>query len=95
MLSACETHIGLARRYEGVYGLTRAFLYAGSRSVGASLWRVDDTSTARLMSAFYRQYKQGVPKDKALQLAQQQLLRNPRYRDPYFWAGFVLIGDYR
>lgn len=95
MLSACETHIGLARRYEGIYGLSRAFLYAGSRSVGASLWRVDDTSTAILMSEFYRQYKQRVPKDKALQIAQQQLLRNPRYRDPYFWAGFVLIGDYR
>lgn len=95
MLSACETNVGLVRRYEGVYGLPRAFLYAGSRSVGASLWRVDDESTALLMQAFYRQYKQGVPKDKALQTAQQQMIRSSRYKDPYFWAGFMLIGDYR
>jgi CHAT domain-containing protein len=56
MLSACETAVGQVRRYEGMYGLARAFLFAGSRSVGASLWRVEDVSTARLMGAFYRAY---------------------------------------
>jgi CHAT domain-containing protein len=56
MLSACETAVGQVRRYEGMYGLARAFLFAGARSVGASLWRVDDVSTARLMEGFYREY---------------------------------------
>lgn len=94
MLSACETGLGVTRRYEGVYSLARAFLYAGSRSVGASLWRVDDASTAQLMEAFYQRYQQGVAKDEALQQAQLGLLRKG-YTDPYYWAGFVLIGDYR
>lgn len=95
MLSACETGLGLARRYEGVYSLGRAFLVAGSRSVGASLWRVDDESTAQLMAGFYRRYARGVAKDVALREAQLALLRGGKYKDPYFWAGFVLMGDYR
>lgn len=95
MLSACETGLGVTRRYEGVYSLGRAFLVAGSRSVGVSLWKVSDASTAALMEAFYKQYAKGVPKDTALREAQRTLRRNPRYADPYFWAGFVLIGDYR
>ncbi len=95
MLSACETGLGVTRRYEGVYSLGRAFLVAGSRSVGVSLWKVADASTAALMEAFYKRYAKGVPKDTALREAQWELQRNPRYADPYFWAGFVLIGDYR
>jgi CHAT domain-containing protein/tetratricopeptide (TPR) repeat protein len=92
MLSACETAVGQVRRYEGMYGLARAFLFAGSRSVGASLWRVDDVSTARLMSGFYRGYVGGVGKAEALRRAQVGLLRDKRYADPYHWSGFVLMG---
>jgi CHAT domain-containing protein/Tfp pilus assembly protein PilF len=92
MLSACETAVGQVRRYEGMYGLARAFLFAGSRSVGASLWRVSDASTARLMGAFYRAYARGVGKAEALRQAQLALLRDKRYADPYYWSGFVLIG---
>jgi CHAT domain-containing protein/tetratricopeptide (TPR) repeat protein len=95
MLSACETAVGQVRRYEGMYGLARAFLFAGSRSVGASLWRVEDVSTARLMEAFYRGYVSGVPKAEALRRAQLALLRDKRYADPYYWSGFVLIGAER
>jgi CHAT domain-containing protein len=95
ILSACETGAGAARQYEGVYSLGRAFLVAGSRSVGASLWRVDDASTAQLMAGFYRRYARGVSKDVALREAQLELLRSGKYKDPYFWAGFVLMGDYR
>ncbi len=95
MLSACETGVGVLRRYEGMYGLARAFLFAGSRSVGASLWAVSDASTAALMGAFYGQYVKGVPKDEALRLAQLGLLRSKQYSDPYYWSAFVLIGDYR
>jgi CHAT domain-containing protein len=92
MLSACETAVGQVRRYEGMYGLARAFLYVGARSVGASLWRVSDASTARLMGAFYREYARGAGKAEALRQAQVGLLRRKEYSDPYFWSGFILIG---
>jgi CHAT domain-containing protein/Tfp pilus assembly protein PilF len=92
MLSACATAVGVSRRYEGLYGLARAFLFAGSRSVGASLWRVDDVSTARLMGAFYRGYASGVGKAEALRRAQVELLRRQEYSDPYYWSAFILIG---
>jgi CHAT domain-containing protein/tetratricopeptide (TPR) repeat protein len=95
MLSACETAVGQVRRYEGMYGLARAFLFAGSRSVGASLWRVDDVSTARLMGAFYRGYALGVPKAEALRRAQVALLRSKDDSDPYYWSCFVLMGAER
>jgi CHAT domain-containing protein/tetratricopeptide (TPR) repeat protein len=95
MLSACETAVGQVRRYEGMYGLARAFLFAGARSVGASLWRVDDVSTARLMGAFYREYVRGVPKVEALRRAQVELLRDKQYADPYYWSCFVLMGAER
>jgi CHAT domain-containing protein len=81
MLSACETAVGQVRRYEGMFGLARAFLFAGARSVGASLWRVDDVSTAQLMGAFYREYVRGVPKVEALRRAQVELLRDKQYAD--------------
>jgi CHAT domain-containing protein len=95
MLSACDTNAGVLRRHEGVYGLARAFLFAGARSVGATLWKIDDAATYRLMEAFYTRYLAGAPKDESLQRAQLTLLRDPQYRDPYFWSGLVLIGDYR
>jgi CHAT domain-containing protein/tetratricopeptide (TPR) repeat protein len=95
MLSACETAVGQVRRYEGMYGLARAFLFAGCRSVGASLWRVDDVSTARLMGVFYRGYALGVPKGEALRRAQVALLRDRQYADPYYWSCFVLMGAER
>jgi CHAT domain-containing protein/tetratricopeptide (TPR) repeat protein len=95
MLSACETAAGQVRRYEGMYGLARAFLFAGSRSVGASLWRVEDVSTARLMGAFYRGYALGVPKAEALRRAQVALLRSKDDSDPYYWSCFVLMGAER
>ena len=95
MLSACETGVGMAKRYEGVYSLGRAFLAAGSRSVGMSLWKVSDEATVKLMEGFYRRYVRGTAKDEALRAAQLGLLRTPKYADPYFWSAFVLMGDYR
>jgi CHAT domain-containing protein/tetratricopeptide (TPR) repeat protein len=92
MLSACETAVGVVHRYEGMYGLARAFLYAGARSVGASLWQVEDVSTAQLMSQFYRAYIRGVGKAEALRRAQVSLIRSREYADPYYWSGFMLMG---
>jgi CHAT domain-containing protein/tetratricopeptide (TPR) repeat protein len=93
-LSACRTGMGRIIGGEGVLGLTRAFLYAGSRSVVASLWNVNDTATAELMKSFYANLKKGEPKDEALRQAKLSLLRGKqaRWRHPYYWAPFVLVG---
>jgi CHAT domain-containing protein/Tfp pilus assembly protein PilF len=106
VLSACETGIGEIRGGEGIIGLTRAFQYAGARSVLASLWRVEDEATAELMERFYRHLRAGKAKDEALRSAQLELIRRPlRVPDgrggwternaaaPYFWAALQLVGD--
>jgi CHAT domain-containing protein len=106
VLSACETGVGEIRGGEGIIGLTRAFQYAGARSVLASLWRVEDEATAELMQRFYRHLKAGKAKDEALRAAQVELIRRPlRVPDgrgdwtqrnaapPYFWAALQLVGD--
>ncbi len=92
MLSACETGTGKVYRYEGVYGLARAFLHAGAKSVIATLWQVSDESTADLVTEFYKGYiVQKLPKDLALQQAQRRMLEQGYA--PYHWSGFVLIGE--
>jgi CHAT domain-containing protein/Tfp pilus assembly protein PilF len=108
VLSACETGIGEIRGGEGIIGLTRAFQYAGARSVLASLWRVEDEATAELMQRFYSHLHAGKAKDEALRAAQLELIRRPlRVPDgrggwternaasPYFWAALQLVGDGR
>lgn len=74
-LSACETAIGKELGSEGIAGLTRAFLYAGARSIVASLWSVPDQPTAELMRVFYANLARGVPKDESLRRAQLAMLR--------------------
>lgn len=95
-LSACETGLGKEMGGEGLVGLTRAFQYAGARSVLASLWSVSDESTATLMTGFYKYLKAGLPKDAALQRTQVDMARSggPRAH-PFHWAAFHLNGDYR
>jgi CHAT domain-containing protein len=96
-LSACRTGLGQLLRGEGMIGLTRAFLYAGSESVMVSLWNVNDIATASLMKAFYKNLKQGLNKDEALRQAKLELIhgRQQAWRHPYYWAAFVLVGDSR
>ena len=93
-LSACRTGLGKVVGGEGVLGLTRAFIYAGSRSVVASLWNVNDTATAELMKSFYANLKRGLPKDEALRQAKLGLMRGKQatWRHPYYWGPFVLSG---
>lgn len=91
-LSACETGLGLRVAGEGVIGLSRAFMIAGARSVLVSLWKVSDESTALLMEEFYRLLSRGEEKVDALAKAKQKL-RQMGYKNPYFWAPFILIGD--
>lgn len=108
VLSACETGLGKEMGGEGLVGLTRAFHYAGARSVLASLWSVADDSTAALMVRFYGYLKAGRSKDAALRQAQLDLLRdagvvrNQRAETakasashPFYWAAFQLSGDWR
>jgi CHAT domain-containing protein/Tfp pilus assembly protein PilF len=96
VLSGCQTGLGQDLGGEGLIGLTRGFLYAGARGVVASLWQVDDVSTAELMKRFYRaMLKQGQPPAAALRTAQLELARDPRWTAPFHWAGFVLQGDWR
>ena len=92
-LSACETALGEVERGEGVLGLRRALVMAGSRTQLLSLWRIADQSTVSLMSQFYRGLAQGESRSAALRNAQLALLASPAYGHPYFWAGFVLSGE--
>jgi CHAT domain-containing protein len=94
-LSACSTGLGHDAGGEGLIGLTRAFQYAGARSVLASLWAVSDRSTGALMARFYTRLRAGSPKDVALAEAQRELLRDGQLSHPYSWAAFELNGDWR
>lgn len=96
VLSACSTGLGEDIRGEGLVGLTQGFLYAGTDSVVASLWKVDDRATAELMQHFYRaMLQEGLTPAAALRAAKQSMWRERRWRSPYYWAAFVLQGDYR
>jgi CHAT domain-containing protein/Tfp pilus assembly protein PilF len=96
VLSACQTALGKELRGEGLLGLARGFMYAGAPRVIASLWRVADTATADLMSSFYQGLlRSHVPASEALRMAKTGLMRNPLRASPYYWAGFVLQGDWR
>jgi CHAT domain-containing protein/tetratricopeptide (TPR) repeat protein len=96
VLSACSTGLGRDIKGEGLIGLTRGFMYAGSKSVIASLWKVDDRATAELMKHFYRaMLEEGLPPAAALRAAKEAMWRQRRWSSPYFWAAFVLQGEYR
>src|SRR6185437_9739715 len=89
-LSACETGLGKVANGDDVIGLTRGFLYAGARSIVASLWEVDDAATEELMLDFYR-HLDGQDKREALRLAQVETRQ--RYPEPWFWAAFNIVGS--
>ena len=93
VLSACKTGLGSEVRGEGLIGLTRAFQYAGARSVLVSLWKIADASTSEFMRLFYTQLKEGASKAEALQSAMRSMSRSEQYRHPYFWSAFLLQGD--
>ncbi len=96
VLSACKTGLGEEVRGEGLVGLTRGFMYAGSPRVVVSLWSVDDQATSELMKAFYQKMlQQGLKPAAALRTAQLEIWRTKRYAAPYYWAAFTLQGEWR
>jgi CHAT domain-containing protein len=113
VLSACETGLGPVAGGEGVLGLQRAFQVSGARTVVASLWKVSDEATRRLMERFYQNlWDKRMGRLEALRQAQLAMLREgpprgmvivkkddqaekPPKLPPYYWAAFVLSGDWR
>jgi CHAT domain-containing protein len=88
VLSACETAIG-ENLQEGFGGLVRAFKNAGVKSVLASLWKVPDDATAKLMISFYKLFLSGTEMHLALKIAQKEVSK--LYPDPYYWTSFILL----
>lgn len=94
-LSACETALSKIQGGDDLVGLSRGFIYSGSPSLLATLWRVDDPATAKFMEFFYKNWKSGMNKPEALRQAQIKLRNIPQYSHPYYWAPFVMTGDWR
>jgi CHAT domain-containing protein len=96
VLSSCQSALGKEVKGEGLLSLTRGFMHAGARRLVVSLWEVNDAGASELMSHFYRRMlKEGRRPPAALSEAQAEMWREGRWRHPYYWAGFVLQGEYR
>lgn len=96
VLSACDTALGKQIDSEGMIGLTRGFMYAGARGVIGTLWKVEDSATARFMQQFYRAMEQNhLSPAQALRHAQLALWEQKHWAAPYYWAAFTLQGDWR
>lgn len=96
VLSACQTALGQDIKGEGLVGLTRGFMYGGAKRVVASLWNVNDGATAQLMKHFYQGLLgRGQSPAAALRAAQIEMWKRRQWRSPYYWAAFVLQGEWR
>jgi CHAT domain-containing protein len=95
VLSACETGFGRLERGEGVTSIGRGFMYAGAGSLVMTLWSINDQASAILMTYFYQHLSQNLPKHQALRLAKLDFIERADSisAHPFFWAGFVLVGD--
>ncbi len=93
VLSACETGLGKISKGEGIIGLTRALIYAGTNNLVVSLWQVNDASTSILMTNFYRAMLQGNGYAAALAQAKRAMINDPGHAAPFYWAPFVLVGE--
>jgi CHAT domain-containing protein/Tfp pilus assembly protein PilF len=94
VLSACDTGVGEVRNGDGVYGLRRALVLAGSETQVMSLWAVPDKATQHLMVDYYRRLKQGKGRGEALRQVQLEMLKDVKSRHPYYWASFIQSGEW-
>jgi len=92
VLSACETGLAKIKQNDDVIGLVRGFFFAGSSNVIASLWKVNDTATSKLMINFYSNVKNGQSNAESIRNAQLSLLNCKDSQHPYFWSAFNLYG---
>jgi CHAT domain-containing protein len=96
VLSACDTALGEEVRGEGLLGLTQGFIYAGAKSLVASLWQVPDRVTAELMERFYGHlFREGSRPAAALRKAQLEIAAQRRWRHPFYWGAFTMLGDWQ
>ncbi|HKQ92316.1 MAG TPA: CHAT domain-containing protein, partial [Blastocatellia bacterium] len=97
VLSACQTGLGKEIKGEGMVGLTRGFMYAGAPRIVASLWKVDDRATSELMKRFYQGMlgPEALSPAGALRQAQLSIWKQKQWREPYYWAAFVLQGEWK
>jgi CHAT domain-containing protein len=99
VLSACETGRGRVSIGEGLVGMSWAFLLAGARTTVVSQWKTDSAGTTRLMLGMHEHLKpvfsseQGFGRARSLQKAAVALMQTPEYSHPFYWAGFVMVGD--
>ena len=94
VLSACDTGVGEVKNGDGVYGLRRALFLAGTESQLMSLWPVSDRSTRELMAEYYKGLVQNAGRGEALRRVQLKMLRNKSRSHPYYWASFILAGEW-
>ncbi|HKX32279.1 MAG TPA: CHAT domain-containing protein [Blastocatellia bacterium] len=94
VLSACDTGVGEIKNGDGVYGLRRALVLAGSETQIMTLWPVSDSGTEAVMTRYYRRLLQGAGRGEALREAQLQIIRDPQRRHPFYWAGFIQSGEW-
>ena len=91
VLSACETGLGDVKSGEGVFGLKRAFIMSGAKTVVMSLWSVPSAATTELMTEFYRLMSEGKAKAEALREAKLSMMK--KTENPFFWGAFVMVGN--
>jgi CHAT domain-containing protein len=94
VLSACDTGVGEVKNGEGVQGLRRALVLAGSESQVMSLWPVPDQATKDLMTPYYRALRQGRGRSEGLRQVQLGMLRSKNRRHPFYWAAFIQSGEW-
>ena len=93
VLSACQTALGKEITGEGLVGLSRAFFYAGARSVVATLWNLNDRFAAEFVERFYRELNSGASAEESLRRAKAAYVNHPQYSHPFYWSSLVLLGD--
>lgn len=93
VLSACQTALGREITGEGLIGLSRAFFYAGARSVVATLWNLNDRFAAEFVQRFYRELNGGRSSEEALRRAKLAYINDPRYSHPFYWSSLIMLGD--